>query len=362
MLRVLQVYPQMNNAGTERVIMNLYENMDLEKVQFDFLVEKQGELDEKIKNMGGRIYYLPSDCDYRKKLKQFLKEHSEYHILHTHTHGNMGIVLKIAKKCGIKCRIAHSHNARTDLPVIATFLKGLTSLEIEKNATHFFACSTNAAKWLFPHRTKECKVVYNGIDLRKYLYQEDRRNYFRHELGIKKNETVLIHVGRFAKQKNHEFLIKVFDYLIKKEQLEAKLLLIGVGPLQEEIKRLVESLGLKERVIFMGNRSDVDSLLSASDLFVFPSLHEGLGIVVIEAQASGLKCIVSDAVPDEADLKLRTLQKVSLQDSEKYWCEMIREALKEKCNRNAYNERIMNSNYNIKNVAKQMQEFYIANS
>jgi hypothetical protein len=167
----------MNNAGTEMVIMNLYRNINKNKVQFDFLVQKSGELDNDIQNMGGRVFYLPVENKriYTHKLAIFFAEHKEYNIIHTHTHSEMGLVLKIASEAGIRIRIAHSHNARTDLLSIFSLYKRISSRKIEKYATNFFACSSNAAKWLYPTKYKQCQIVYNGIDISKFKYSVEKR-------------------------------------------------------------------------------------------------------------------------------------------------------------------------------------------
>lgn len=359
MIRVLQVYPQMNNAGTEHVIFNLYENIDTTQVQFDFLVERPGELDEKILNMGGKIYYLYKEkkCDYYSSLIQFFHEHPEYLVVHTHTHARMGIVLKAAKKCNIPCRIAHSHNARNDLPRVAAFIKGLTSIPMEQSANYFFACSSNAAKWLFPHRVNKCKVLYNGIQLDEYLFNAENRKNVRAALGISDDTFVMIHVGRFAKQKNHEYLVKILESYSKIDQSDWKMILVGEGPLEESIKTQVREAGLIEHVLFLGSRKDVNELYSAADMFIFPSLHEGLGIVVIEAQASGLPCIVSDAIPSEADLDVGLLSTLRLQDSFEKWIEMV--VAKKQSVEARDVQKILKGKYNIKLIAAQMQAFYL---
>lgn len=363
MIRVLQVYPQMNNAGTERVIMNLYNNIDTSLVQFDYLVEKPGELDEIIKDMGGNIFYIPveSKKKYYKELIMFFGSHPEYQIVHTHTSALMGTVLKAAKQCGVKCRIAHSHNARNDLPRIAGFIKGLTSIKIEKNANYFFACSKNAAKWLFPHRINECKILYNGIKLKDYLYNEDKRKCIRDSFNISDDELAIIHVGRFARQKNHEYLVELLASLNNTLNGKLKVLLIGVGPLQDVIRKKVEELQIASKVHFLNNRNDVNQLLSAGDVFVFPSLHEGLGIVVIEAQANGLPCVVSDAVPEEADLKVGLMDTLSLNDGKDEWVDKIIQANKKNVNRKNNNDKILSSDYNIEKIALSIQNFYMNN-
>lgn len=362
MVRILQVYPQMNNAGTERVILNLYENIDTSLLQFDFLVERPGELDELIQNMGGKIYYLSakSRSEYYSVLLQFFREHPEYRAVHAHMHPRMDVVLKAAKKCGIPCRIAHSHNARNDLPKAAAFVKGLISIPLENYANYYFACSSNAAKWQFPHRIKECKVLYNGIKLEDYLYHAENRKSVRSRLGIADDDFVMIHVGRFAKQKNHEFLVKILKSYAEQDRSNWKMLLVGEGPLEDLIKEQTEVAGLSEHIVFMGARRDVNQLYSAADLFLFPSLHEGLGIVVIEAQASGLPCIVSDAVPQEADMEAGLLQTLKVSDSPEQWANTIFDTSIKHNDRAGKKKEILNGKYNIKKIAKEMQDFYLS--
>ena len=362
-IRVLQVYPQMNNAGTERVILNLYENIDRNCVQFDFLVEKKGELDEKIRNMGGKIFYLYNEKrkTYYNALTGFFADHPEYSIVHTHTHARMGIVLKAAKKANVACRIAHSHNSRNDLSRIAGFIKGISSIPIERNANFFFACSQNAAKWLFPYRVKECTILFNGIDLKRYLYNSEIRKKKRKALNIQDEEILFIHVGRFAKQKNHEFLINVMSEYNKKSK-SWKLLLVGTGPLQDGVKKQVSSLGLQKKIMFLGSRNDVDELMSASDCFIFPSRHEGLGIVVIEAQASSLPCIVSDAVPPEAELYVGLLTRLNLKDDYVTWADKVDLAVRNQIDRELFRDMILESKYNIETIGKEMQSFYLSHA
>lgn len=361
MIRVLQVYPQMNNAGTERVIFNLYDNIDKSKVQFDFLVERHGELDDRICKSGGRVYYLhdTNNRKYYKKLVAFFKEHPEYRIVHTHTHGRMAIVLRAAKKCGLICRIAHSHTARNDLPKILMFVKGMTRIPLERAANCFFSCSENAAKWLFPHKVKECKILYNGIQLKNYLFHEETRKIVRNNMNLNENEFVMIHVGRFAREKNHEYLVKILEAYKHQFNDNWKMFLVGVGPLQNEIKQQVTERKLDGHVVFLDNRTDVNELLSVADMFVFPSLYEGLGIVVIEAQASGMPCIVSDTVPVEADMGLGLLHTLSLQYVPEKWVDAINRHKIDAKNRESARDAILNGKYNIETIAAQMQQFYM---
>ena len=219
MIRVLQVYPQLNNAGTEMVIMNFYRNIDRKIIQFDFLVQKKGELDENVKKLGARIFYIENGQDYAEKIKEFLNEHKEeFKIIHTHIHREMGIVLKIAAKVGIPYRIAHSHNARTDLPKVMKFYKMITGYNIERYATHFVACSDEAAEWLFPRKYGQAVVWKNAIEMERFVYSDEVRNEKRKELDIPLSGKVVCHVGRFAKEKNHKRILMILNDLMKKDK------------------------------------------------------------------------------------------------------------------------------------------------
>lgn len=360
MVRVLQVFPQMNNAGTEKVIMNLYRNMDRNKVQFDFLISKLGELDNQIRELGGEIFQIEvtNKKDYYNKLLKFFLKH-KYKIIHVHTQGNMEVILRAAKDCGIKCRIIHSHNSRQDLPKIFKLLTLHRNLVIEKNATDFFACSKEAAKWLFPTKYKDAKIIYNAIDIKKFSYKEDIRNKVRKKLKIQLDERVIVNVGRLAKQKNQIRLIKIAKKLVNKNS-KLKFIIVGCGPLEEKLKQEVKNKKLDNYFLFLGNRNDVNEILMASDLFVFPTLHEGLGIVIIEAQFSGLKCITSDKVPEEADIGKNLLTRIKLSSSDEKWTECIMENLNDQAYRKFINKNY-EGKYNINIIARSVENFYCEN-
>lgn len=355
MKKILQVYPQMNNAGTEMVIMNLFRNVDRNKVSFDFLVQKPGLIDDEIRSMGGNIYYIPNNrkTKYYRNLLGFFEEHQEYSAVHTHTHAEMGMVLKAAKKAGIKHRIAHSHNSREDLPAIFKLYKRITGIPIEQNANHFFACSNLAAKWLFPAKWEKCEILENAIELERFVFNAETRIRMRQSFGFNESDKVICHVGRFAEQKNHKRIIEILNEMIDADN-SIKALLVGVGPLFDEIKAKSKT----ENIKLLGTRNDIPELLCAGDMFLFPSLHEGLGIVLIEAQASGLKCVASDAVPKEADIGTELLRRLPLKASNKEWIQNI-EASFENPDRQKKSQAALNSKYNIKTIGKHIEEFYL---
>lgn len=362
MRRILQVYPVMNNAGTEMVIMNLYRNIDRNKIQFDFLVQEKGALDDEIILMGGRIHYIQnkSTKEYYRKVNRFLEDNKEYKVIHIHTHAEMPIILKAAKKQGIKCRIAHSHNSRQDLNKFLKCIKAIKSIPIRLNSTHFFACSREAGKWLFPFNEKDVQIIKNGINLEKFKFNIGHRVDIRKELGIGLSEKVICHVGRFSKEKNHEFLIDVCNKIIKKDR-KIKVILVGTGPLINTINQKITSLNLKNNVIMLGNRNDVFKIMSAADLFLFPSLHEGLGIVMIEAQTNGLPCIVSGGVPEEADMNISLYHKIN-EFSYEEWIESILEKLNLSNNRIVDLTLIKQKGYDISQVVEDVQKIYLTNS
>lgn len=356
MIRILHIYPQLNNAGTEMVIMNLYKNINRKQVQFDFLVQKKGELDKSFRDMGAHIFYISNEGEYSRALLTFYKEHAEYQIIHTHTHQEMGMVLKMAAKTGIPYRIAHSHNYRGDVPKFMRYYKMIKSWDIETYATHLIACSEEAAAWLFPRTYKKCAIWNNAIDLQAFSYNDEIRKEYRNKFQIPENAKVICHVGRFAEQKNHKRIVTLLNKLIERDE-KIYGILVGVGPLHEEMKGVANS----EQILFVGNRTDVPSILCAADVFLFPSLYEGLGIVAVEAQANGLMCISSTNVPKAADIGTNSFFQIPLEEKDEVWIMEILRVL-QSCN---HNERInrskasLMSHYNIKRVAEYAQNFYL---
>lgn len=290
---------------------------------------------------------------YMLKLIKIIRE-GEYDIVHVH--GNSALIfpeLLAAKLAKCKVRIAHSHNTKCDHPVVNKFVQPLFNCLY----THALACSVEAGKWMFKNR--EFEVINNSIDTKKFVFNEDVRNRTRKELGVDSN-FVIGHIGWFNYQKNHEFLIEVFKE-IAKEKEEAVLLLIGVGDLMSTIKEKVELLGLTDKVIFYGSSNDVKALIMAMDVFVFPSRFEGLGIVLIEAQASGLKCFASDSVPKLANVT-GNVEFYSLEKSACLWAKDILDSTfcveQRKTDSEKNVELIKTSGFDVLDVIKQLQSIY----
>lgn len=359
-VRVLHVINGMGSGGAESFIMNIYRNIDREKIQFDFLVRSSKEkfYFEEINKLGGKIYIMPPFPknfirNYRET-KLFLKTHKKYKIIHVHGNALIYIIpLIIAHKLNIPCRIMHSHNTNTRRKIYKP-IHYLNKMIINSLITDSFACSQEAGEWMFNHN--DFKVIKNGIDVEKFLYSEICREEIRKELNIEQN-FVVGHVGRFLNAKNHVFLVDVFNDICKRKD-NAILILVGTGPLETEIKRKIKNLNLADKVIFIGERSDVNKLMCAFDTFVFPSIFEGLGIAVVEAQASGLPCIISDTIPREVAIT-GLVKFLSITRSSQVWSDEILSC--ESQRNNMYNE-MTKSGFNVKQLSEKLQEFYLNNS
>ncbi len=357
MIRILHCVAGMNYGGYEAFIMNVYRNIDRTKVQFDFLSSFPGAYDEEIKALGGRIYYIPFITQkgpfvYQNNLNKFFREHKEYTVVHSHMDKFSGSVMVAAKKAGVKTRIAHSHNTANEGGIAYHIVKDFYGLFVNPNCTHRFACSQEAADWMFKEKRSDCTIIYNSIDVKKYLPNEETRNRLRKELNIE-NSFVVGHIGRFSQQKNHEFLIDIFKE-IKEMRDDAKLLLIGAGDLKPEVEAKVYRLGLSDDVIFYGTTNKVYEVLQTMDTFVLPSLFEGLAIVLIEAQNAGLYCTASDNITDLAKIT-ENLQFVSLNATAKQWAASI----VNKTARPIDQDSLLDGKFNISKTAKFLQDFYI---
>lgn len=361
-IRVLHVVVNMNRGGAETLIMNLYRNIDRDLVRFDFLVhKKQGAFEEEIKALGGRIHRIPYVTDvghfgYIKELNKFFREHSEYKIVHAHMDSMSGLVLQAANNAGVPVRISHSHNTQNEGNILTKMYKNFIKTRINTNATNLLACSESAADWLFGKKSERTLIIKNGVEGKRFRYSDDIRKKQREEIGINDSNLVIGHVGRFDPQKNHAFLIDIFSEL-KKEYPNSLLLLVGDGPLKLEIKKKVKELNINDSVFFLGIRNDVEELMQAMDVLVFPSHHEGLPLTIVEAQAAGLKCVVSNAVPEAADIGANLITFIDLKDEINKW---VREIAKPYKRNNKLDDHLKNSGYDITYTVKEIQNFYLS--
>jgi len=363
-IRVLHVIGSMNRGGAETMIMNLYRHTDHSQVQFDF-VENSSEpaaFDEEIMKLGGRIYRCPhyngkNHRVYVKWWNDFFKAHpNQYQIIHGHLGSTAAIYLAIAKKFGIYT-IAHSHNSGTDRGA-KTLLYKVMSYNTRNVADYFFACSTPAGIDRFGNkivRGGHYSLLNNAIETDTFVYRDSVREIFRQQLGLA-DELVIGHVGRFNPQKNHPFLMDIFAALLKKES-NAVLLLVGGGEEMSKMQEKVQELGIAEYVRFLGVRSDVADLMQAMDVFVFPSLYEGLPVTMVEAQAAGLPCIISDKVPPECILTEGLVDVMPLSASPGAWAEKI--LAKRAIPRTDRRAEVAAHGFDITTEAVKLQEFYL---
>ena len=294
----------MNGGGVEAVVMNYYRHIDKSKVQLDFLIDSDSTLvpREEIESLGGRVFEIPPYqhvIEYQRELQRIFKQEG-WKIVHSHINALSVFPLRAAAKAGVPVRIAHSHSTSGKGEYAKNALKAVLKTQSNRYPTHRFACSRFAGEWLFG-KDANFEVVYNAIDLNSFRFNVEAREQARADLGLVGGQFVIGHVGRFMAQKNHPFLIDVFAEVAKRRD-DVVLLLVGTGETEASVKSLVDERGLTDRVMFLGQRSDVNRLYQAFDAFVLPSLYEGLGLVGVEAQVSGLPCLLSDAITREVDV------------------------------------------------------------
>lgn len=360
-IRVLQVLSKMSRAGTETMIMNNYRNIDRSKVQFDFMLDQttKGAYDDEIIALGGKIYYVPkfkiyNYLQYVMAWKKFFKEHKEHSVIHGHIGSTANIYLAMAKRLG-KYVIAHSHNNKVYRGIKGIIYSVLT-LRTRFIADYFMGCSEEALVSRYGERilkADNAKVFPNAIDTSVFNYSPQIRERVRKELDVE-DKFVIGHVGRFCEQKNHKFLIEAFEEASKLEP-KAVLLLIGEGEDINSVKRTVCDKGLTDNVIFAGVKDNVQDYMMAMDCFVLPSLYEGLGIVLLEAQAVGLPCLASSGVAKEAKIS-DIFEFKPLSDGAKSWAE---ETLKmQRGTRRSRTEDVQKAGFDIKDTAQWLENFY----
>lgn len=365
-LRILHVIGIMSRGGAETLLMNLYRNINREQIQFDFAVHSSqtGTYDDEIRLMGGKIIYFPhyngrNHFIYKKKWELFLQNHPEYLIIHGHLRSTAAIYLNIAKQYG-RITIAHSHSTSSRGNYLNKLVKCFMQFPIRHIADYFFACSNLAGIWLFGQKVcagSRFYILNNAIDSEKFIFSEEIRNKVRKEFNIE-NTFVIGHVGNFDCTKNHSFIIDIFEAISHKYK-ESSLVLIGGGSpeLIKKIKKAACQKGLRESIRFLGIRNDVNELLNAFDVFLFPSIHEGLGIAAVEAQANGLKCVLSDRIPSEVKMS-ENLEFLSLKSSSDFWAEQIL-VYKDGYIRKNMQETIKQAGYDISYTALWLTNFYL---
>lgn len=363
MIRVLQTGMTDNLGGIENFLINYYRNIDKEKVQFDFVNIYDNKLcfQQEIEDLGGKVYDVPNyykhPIKYIKIVKKIIKDNN-YRIVHCNMNSAVMIFpLVAAKFAKAKVIIAHSHNSSSDKGFIKSALHWINKHWIPLFANNFWACSKVAGEWFYSKKIingEKFKVINNAVDIEKFMFDKDIRIKKRKELNFKQDEMIIGNVGRFSKQKNQVFLVKILNEILKQKE-NAKLVLIGVGPEQEKVRNLAETLGVKDKVVFLNQRNDINEVLMAMDIFILPSLYEGLPIAGIEAQATGVPCIFSDTITNELVLSEHA-KLISLNDDISKWCEIILEEYSVKINREKMNT--FAKTYDIKLNAEKMMSYY----
>lgn len=362
-LRVAHIIGKWVGGGVEAVVMNYYRNINKNEIQFDFICDEDSTNIpyEEINSLGGKVILIPpyqKVFKYQKELKRVLEE-GNYKIVHSHINALSVFPLKAAKKAGVPIRIAHSHSTTNKKEWKKNFLKSILKPFSKVYATNYFCCTEHAGRWLFGNKEFDKGNVYiinNAIDIEKFKFNENIRIKKRAELGISKDITVYGHIGRFVDQKNHKFLIEVFSEIHKLNK-NTKLIMVGKGPLEDDIKKQIKELNIEDDVLMLGQRLDANELYQVFDVFLFPSLYEGLGMVLVEAQASGCYCIASTCVPKVA--KMTDLVEFESLDSTYEWVKLAESINNKKCNRAIFSNIITKKGYNIKNEVKSLEEIYI---
>lgn len=362
-IRVLHVLTAMNRAGTETLLMNYYRSIDTEKLQFDFAVSCSGEgdYDKEIIEKGGKIYHYPkytgwNHFKYKKFWKDFFRQHPEYKIVHGHIGSTASIYLKIAKKFGC-FTIAHSHNV-LKVKSLQTALYRIYAKSTRKIADYFMGCSKDALIDRYGSEVANDKarstVLKNAIDAKKFIYSQETRKAVREELNIDEDTFVVGTVGRLSQQKNPQGVIEIIK-LLNKSNKKFKFIWTGGGELETQVKQQIHEAGLEQIVIMTGVRNDVNRIMQAMDVFVFPSLYEGLGNVLVEAQAAGLPSFCSDTVPKEA--KISDLLVYLPLNNYQIWVDEILNV--DTSERKNMMDVVVNSGYDIQQNANYLQEFYL---
>lgn len=361
-IRIAQIVGKWVGGGVESVIMNYYKNIDRRKIQFDFICDNDSTNIpyEEIEKMGGKVILIPSYTKifkYHKELKNVLKD-GKYKIVHSHINTLSVFSLFAAKSAKVPIRIAHSHSTTNKKERKKNFIKQLLKPFSKTFATNYMCCSELAGRWLFGNKVYDEGKVFllnNAIDVEKFIYNEKIRNEVRKKLKITNNQLVIGHIGRFVEQKNHKFLIEIFNEVIKINK-NAILILIGQGPLLNEIKKEVSKFKLDNRVKILGRVNDTYKYYQAFDVFILPSLYEGLPVVGVEAQSAGLPVLLSDVMTKETKI-LETTKFISLNESAAIWANEIFKSVENTHRINRLDE-IRGKHFDIKLESKKLEKIY----
>lgn len=359
MIRVLHIFGGLGTGGTESLIMNWYRNIDRSVIQFDFLVRsKDKNYVQEIEELGGRIFYTSSFpkhfFDNYRETKKIL-ERKEWDVIHVHANAAIYMLpLKLSRKLGYSCRIMHSHSVHAQNSALFP-LHAYNRNRISKYTTCRLACSEAAGKWMYG---EHCfTVIHNAVATDKFVFDSSVRCAIRKEYGIE-DKIVIGHVGRFSNPKNHVFLLDIFEE-IKKQQKDSVLMLVGDGELRTTIEQKTKDLGLSDSVLFMGRRNDVGRLMSAMDIFVLPSLYEGLPVVCVESCANGLCAIISEEAYTKETEDLPNVRALSLGKTAKEWADYILQNCNNTIRLPGAIRQSDADRYDITRVVSELQDIYL---
>ena len=363
-LRVLMLFTILNRGGAEAMVMNYYRKIDRSKVQFDFVVhrEEKGDYEDEVTALGGKIYRMmplrPHTIGkYKRQIAKFFDEHPDYQIIHGQCSESGYFFYKEAARRGIPVIIAHAHNSHVKVD-LKWFFRTWMKYKMRPYLTHYFSCGEEASEWLFGKKLAQKAIILkNAIDSSMYSFYEETRTKKRKELKLEDSNLAVCHVGRFDKVKNHSFIVDIFAELLKKKP-EAKLVLIGEGELKAQTKKKVHDCGIEGQVMFLGVRRDVNELMQAADVLVFPSLFEGLPVTLVEAQCTGLPCVISDNIPSEVAFT-DLVEQMSLGEPAGKWADRLITAAGKKHARTSYPHDIAKAGFDIKGNATWLQDFYL---
>lgn len=360
---VLHVVGKMDMGGTETLIMNILRSYDRSKYKMEVLVHDTSDsfFDDELNQLGIAVHYIKKFngknlFSYIHDLHSFYRK-NKFDIVHGHLSSSASIYLGIAKKYNMKT-IAHSHSIYSFS--FHSILHKILTFSTRYISDYFCAPTKAAGVDRYGKKITNSEkffLVKNGFFMDKYLFDTDVRNLIRRSLNIKENEKIAIHIGRFTNSKNHIKLLRVFQNMISEGQ-NLKLLLIGAGELESNINSYIIENHLEEKVDVLGLRRDIPQLLMASDVFVFPSLNEGLGIALIEAQATGLPCVISDRIPQEAVLNKKSVEILSLSDNDSDWSRIVRDSIEIPINRKIGFLEVKRAGYDIADVVENLQRYY----
>lgn len=360
MLKVLQLVVAVNDGGIEKLLYDYYSHMDSDKIRFDFAINDTGHgiLEDKFKEKGSKIYrYVKFRKNFFKAVKDINKiiDEGDYDIIHSHLGNRAFLSLMHAKRKGYKVIVSHSHSAYESENMVQFLFRRITSLITKRYSTYLFSCGKDAGDWMWGKKANY-KVMKNAIQIEKFKFSESSRKELREKLNIE-GKRVLLCVGRLSEQKNQERLIDIFyEYQLKNS--DAVLLLAGTGKSHDKIVSKIKDLKIEDKVKMLGARTDVNKLLSAADIYILTSKYEGLPISVVEAQCSGLDCVLSDAITKEVALSSH-VRYCSLDSNNKVWADTINEAFENKMNNRLLGiEIVQKDGYDINVEAKNLYNFY----